>query len=115
MSLTRTASSPSPRSPRTSPPPLRDEPDATNHFRFNRNGTLAELRKICNHPFLIPAVHERLNTEDTDLLVRTSGKFDLLDVRCCARRCMLSVHPPHTWTGQTHSASSPSCWRYGSR
>ena len=66
--------------------PRRGELDATNHFRFNRNGTLAELRKICNHPYLNNVVNQRLDTTDIDLLVRTSGKFELLDVRRRPRR-----------------------------
>lgn len=45
------------------------------------NNKLMQLRKICNHPFVFPAIENMINPtqENNDLIWRTSGKFELLD------------------------------------
>ncbi|KAL6930175.1 hypothetical protein ACO0SA_001582 [Hanseniaspora valbyensis] len=46
------------------------------------NNRIMQLKKIVNHPFVFEEVEEILNPGkrwDTPLLIRTSGKFDLLD------------------------------------
>lgn len=46
------------------------------------NNRIMQLKKIVNHPFVFEEVEGILNPEkrwDTPLLIRTSGKFDLLD------------------------------------
>ncbi|XBW38780.1 hypothetical protein QEN19_004364 [Hanseniaspora menglaensis] len=46
------------------------------------NNRIMQLKKIVNHPFVFEEVESILNPEkrwDTPLLIRTSGKFDLLD------------------------------------
>ena len=80
------------------------EPDATDHFRFNKTTTLTELRKICNHPFLNPVVRDVMDSTDVDLILRASGKFELLDVRCLCPKASRSGRDgvgrgprPRTW------------------
>ncbi|KAH3665671.1 hypothetical protein OGAPHI_003859 [Ogataea philodendri] len=45
------------------------------------NNKLMQLRKICNHPFVFPAIEDMINPshENNDTIWRTSGKFELLD------------------------------------
>lgn len=45
------------------------------------NNTLMQLRKICNHPFVIGDIEDSINPTRNidDSLWRTSGKFELLD------------------------------------
>jgi superfamily II DNA/RNA helicase len=44
------------------------------------NNTVMQLRKVCNHPYLFLERHpDLLGTLDPVEIVRTSGKFDLLD------------------------------------
>ncbi|ONH76753.1 Transcription regulatory protein SNF2 [Pichia kudriavzevii] len=45
------------------------------------NNKLMQLRKICNHPFVFPAIEDMINAshQNNDLIWRTSGKFELLD------------------------------------
>ncbi|CAG8504996.1 4583_t:CDS:2 [Diversispora eburnea] len=48
-------------------------------IKSHRN-TVMQLRKICNHPFVFKEVEQDINpTNDDQLLVRVSGKFDFLD------------------------------------
>jgi ATP-dependent helicase STH1/SNF2 len=42
------------------------------------NNTIVQLRKVCNHPFIFDEAHSYLDRLD-DSIVRTSGKFELLD------------------------------------
>ena len=45
------------------------------------NNKLMQLRKICNHPFVFPAIEDMINPshQNNDLIWRVSGKFELLD------------------------------------
>ena len=45
------------------------------------NNTIMQLRKICNHPFVFNEVEDSVNPEhrSDEIIVRTSGKFELLD------------------------------------
>ncbi|RHZ75782.1 hypothetical protein Glove_209g141 [Diversispora epigaea] len=48
-------------------------------IKSHRN-TVMQLRKICNHPFVFKEVEQDINpTNDDQLLIRVSGKFDFLD------------------------------------
>lgn len=61
------------------------------------NNRIMQLKKIVNHPFVFEEVEERLNPTkrwDTPLLMRTSGKFELLDrvldkFKATGHRCLL--------------------------
>ncbi|KAG7835137.1 hypothetical protein KL943_002452 [Ogataea angusta] len=45
------------------------------------NNKLMQLRKICNHPYVFPAIEDMINPshENNDTIWRVSGKFELLD------------------------------------
>lgn len=45
------------------------------------NNKLMQLRKICNHPFVFPAIEDMINPshQNNDLIWRVCGKFELLD------------------------------------
>lgn len=45
------------------------------------SNTIMQLRKVCNHPFVFREVEDMLNPglNVDDMIVRTSGKFELLD------------------------------------
>lgn len=45
------------------------------------NNTIMQLRKVCNHPFVFEEVENTLNPNHItdDLIIRVSGKFELLD------------------------------------
>ena len=61
------------------------------------NNRIMQLKKIVNHPFVFEEVEEKLNPTkrwDTPLLMRTSGKFELLDrvldkFKATGHRCLL--------------------------
>ncbi len=50
--------------------------DSSGKTKKNLNNSLMQLRKVCNHPYL--HLDDRSGFTDRDL-VRTSGKFELLD------------------------------------
>eukprot|EP00301_Raphidiophrys_heterophryoidea_P025290 c8452_g1_i1.p1 GENE.c8452_g1_i1~~c8452_g1_i1.p1 ORF type:complete len:1079 (-),score=318.70 c8452_g1_i1:54-3248(-) len=55
---------------------LRTVDPTSNRLRVSTlNNTLVQLRKVCNHPFLISNEYQYSNDE----LIRSSGKFDLLN------------------------------------
>lgn len=52
-----------------------------NRKQANLQNALMQLRKICNHPFVFREVDEDFSVGSTidEGIVRTSGKFELLD------------------------------------
>lgn len=59
---------------------------------------IMQLRKVCNHPFLFNEIEDQINPNHliNDLVVRASGKFELLDVRrgaalTCRCTCALTL------------------------